>query len=448
MNYLFFLIVFLIPLPLAYAEVGKNFDTISLDNGLTQWTSHYDRIWYGDSWENYLISNNPINLEFESANLSFLFDKASCNFKLLNPESETVAINVYDFALNIDGLPTVLPICTLESFSQTDDKVSFTINRGLFKTLYDMNPSGSMEWTHEIDNNKGKASTFTIIETCTDCIAKSIDGNRIDFGSYTLDTKNEVHNTVKETRADKGDYIIEYEKTISDKEKLIIDPIFTSNNPTFDGELQDGDNDNNCEASPASFLWAPAQTQVGKYTNAAAFDCGRVIVEFDTSSLSAITVLDSDLSFQNNAGTNPVNCDYVGMAARPKTASNATNWAGVDTGTVLVNNDATCIAAGNSKNVDLSATGDAYIQTQIDTLGWVGIGIKTDTDLGVLDGSSHVSVFCPEESACTPDFTLIITYKFTFGAVTDLVATDIRGTAVDLDWSTPAGDAPDGYQIT
>src|SRR3990170_8504089 len=226
LNYLFFLIVFLIPLPLAYAEVGKNFNTEQLPDGLTQWTSHYDRIWDGDSWENYLISNNPAQLEFESANLSFLFDKVSCDFKLLNPESEIIAINGYDFSLNIDGLPTVLPMCNLESFSQTEDKVSFTINRGLFKTLYEMNPSGSMEWTHEIDNNEGKASTFTIIETCTDCIVQNIDGNRIDFGSYTLDTKNEVHGTVKETRIDKGDYIIEYEKIISDKEKLIIDPTF------------------------------------------------------------------------------------------------------------------------------------------------------------------------------------------------------------------------------
>ena len=127
-KYLFFLIVFLIPLPLAYGEVGKNFDTVSLDNGLTQWTSHYDRIWDGDSWENYLISNNPVQLDFESANLSFIFDKVSCDFKLLNPESETVAINGYDFALNIDGLPTILPICDLESFIQSENKTSFTIN--------------------------------------------------------------------------------------------------------------------------------------------------------------------------------------------------------------------------------------------------------------------------------------------------------------------------------
>jgi len=190
MNYLFFLIVFLIPLPLAYAEVGKNFDTVHNQDGTTTWTSHYDRIWDGDSWKNYLISNNPTSLDFETANLSFIFDKGSCDFKLLNPESETVAINGYDFALNIDGLPTVLPICNLESFVQSENKVSFTINRGLFKTLYDMNPSGSMEWTHEIDNNEGKASTFTIIETCTACIVQSIDGNKIDFGSYTLDTKN------------------------------------------------------------------------------------------------------------------------------------------------------------------------------------------------------------------------------------------------------------------
>src|SRR3990172_6780872 len=345
MNYLFFLIVFLIPLPLAYAEVGENFDTISLDNGLTQWTSHYDRIWDGDSWENYLISNNPMQLEFESANLSFIFDKASCNFKLLNPESETVAIDGYDFTLNIDGLPSILPICDLESFIQSEDKVSFTINRGLFKTLYDMNPSGSMEWTHEIDNNEGKASTFTIIETCTYCIVQSIDGNRIDFGSYTLDTKNEVHNTVKETKADKGDYIIQYEKTILDKEKLVIDPTFSSNNPTLDGYITDNDNDDNCETSPSAFSGSDvaAIVAVGLESTPITTDCYRGFFMFDISSIEGqIKDVDMTYAVTTISGSGPDNCDWIGLGVDVTTASDSQIWDSYPAGTMMVSSDTGC----------------------------------------------------------------------------------------------------------
>src|SRR3990167_3212283 len=394
MNYLFFLIVFLIPLPLAYAEVGKNFDTISLDNGLTQWTSHYDRIWDGDSWENYLISNNPTNLGFESANLSFVFDKASCNFKLLNPESETVAINGYDFALNIDGLPTVLPICTLESFSQTDDKVSFTINRGLFKTLYDMNPSGSMEWTHEIDNNKGKASTFTIIETCTDCIVQSIDGNIIDFGSYTLDTKNEIHGTVKETRADKGDYIIEYEKTISDREKLVIDPTFTSNNPTEDAQLTDSDNDDNCEAVPGSVGFTSTSGQVGRFNSVEAVDCARFYAEYNITTIpndALISDVDFLFDITGIVGT-PANCAFVGMAGQPTVETDATNWANIGSGTTLVSSDSACITVGDNKSIDLGSAGELYIQSQL-TNNWAALGVRAVGDVGAIDANYHITSF-------------------------------------------------------
>src|SRR3990167_3747450 len=451
-KYLFFLIIFLIPLPLAYAEVGKDFDTEQLPNGLTQWTSHYDRIFDGDSWENYLISNNPVQLEFESANLSFLFDKVSCDFKLLDPESETVAIDGYNFSLSIDGLPTVLPVCNLESFIQSGDKVSFTINRGLFKTLYEMNPTGSMEWTHDIDNNEGKASTFTIIETCTDCIANKVDGNQIDFGSYTLDTKNEVHNTVKETRSDKGDYIIEYEKTVNDEEKLIIDPTFTSNNPSEDAELVDNDADNTCEAVSGALAFNTASGQVGRFSTAeATADCGRFYSEWDITSIpDTVSIIDVDFTFDISGivGT-PANCDYVSMAAQPTITTDANNWANIGSGTTLVSSDTACKTAGDNKNVDLGAGGNSYVDSQLSS-NWVAIGVKANGDVGALDGTYHIAAFSPEESASTPDPTLTIVYvEFVPDAVTDLTSTDIRPTSVDLDWTEPNlnGGTLSGYQI-
>ena len=394
----------------AFAEVGSNFDREQIGDNTFKWTSHYERIWDGNQWANYLWSDNGNIIHFESANLSYELDKNTCSFKL-------EGLDGYEKSLSIDGSPVSLSNCKVTNINENENTLQIIITEDApeteLKTIFDLRASGTEEWTYEISNkNLIFNKQYSIEETCLNCTVLKTDGDLIYLDDYILDTKNREHNTLKRIDESK-DLKLGYDYApIGFFETAIIDPIFTTNNPTFDGELQDADNDNNCEASPGSFNWLPTQTQVGKYTNGAAFDCGRVIVEFDVSSISTITVLDSDLSFQNNAGTNPVNCDYVVLAARPKTASNATNWAGVDTGTVLVNNDATCTAAGNNKNVDLSVTGDAYIQTQIDTLGWVGIGIKTDTDLGVLDASNHISVFCPEESACTPDFTLTITYHY------------------------------------
>jgi hypothetical protein len=450
MNYLFFLIIFLIPVGLAQAEVGKNFDTVDLGNGLTQWTSHYDRIWDGDSWENYLISNNPIQLEFESGNISFLFDKVSCDFKLLDPESKGIAIEQYDFTLNIDGIPTILPICTLESFVQSEDKVSFTINQGLFKTLYDMNPSGSMEWTHEIDNTEGKATTFTIIETCTDCIVKSIDGNIIDFGSYTLDTKNQVHNTVKETRADKGDYVIEYEKTISDKEKLIIDPTFSSNNPTVDGYLSDTNNDDICNGTTLTKDTSGTLIIVGtEGTGFGTDDCFRGFFEWDVSSIPADTILDSHFLFDVDSlvGAGPVACDYIGMNARPSTDTNTNLFSSIGSDTVLVSSDTNCQTPANNYDLDLTVAGDTYFSGKLSG-GWAAIGMKKPTE--TVDGTRRFTQIASEDNGgATPKPTLVLTYSaFSIDAVTDLTATDVRGTAVDLSWSAPATNGTiSGYQI-
>src|SRR3989304_3770091 len=281
MKYLFFLVILLIPMGIANAEVGKNFDTEVLDNGLTKWTSHYERIFDGDSWENYILTNTGSQVKFDSAGISFLYNKTNCDFKLYDPETNDIAINSYKFGLAIDSIPTPLPFCNVVDFETNSDTISFTIDNGEFKTLFDLDPSIGMEWTHEV---QGKSGIITITETCQDCVASSVDGNRIDFGSYILDTKNEVHNTVKETKADKGDYIIQFEKAITDKDILIIDPTFTSANPTVDGDVRDSDNDNLCEASPASAGKDTASVwlAVGREDTTQVNDCDAGFIQWDT----------------------------------------------------------------------------------------------------------------------------------------------------------------------
>src|SRR3990172_13245000 len=99
MNYFFFLLIpFVLVIP-AYAEVGENFDTVQLPDGLIQWTSHYERIWDGSSWKNYIIDDTPNSLEFEGSGIHYIFDKLNCDFKLYDTETETLAINSYQFNL-------------------------------------------------------------------------------------------------------------------------------------------------------------------------------------------------------------------------------------------------------------------------------------------------------------------------------------------------------------
>jgi hypothetical protein len=434
------LIIFLIPVGLAQAEVGKNFDTVDLGNGLTQWTSHYDRIWDGDSWENYLISNNPIQLEFESGNISFLFDKVSCDFKLLDPESKGIAIEQYDFTLNIDGLPTVLPICNLESFIQSEDRVSFTINRGLFKTLYDMNPSGSMEWTHEIDNNEGKATTYTIIETCTDCIVQSIDGNRIDFGFYTLDTKNEIHGTVKETRADKGDYIIQYEKTILDREKLIIDPSFGYTITTYDAYVSSTLSIGaTCNATAGVNSTSAVITVPNSGSNGS---CRRAAFEWDISSIpDNADIIDVRIRYDVNSVTyTDSGCDWHAMEKQPSVSTNQVFYDDAKNGTEFVAASTQCTTVTNDKILDLGSSADADLQANLPD-DWWAVGISYASE--ARPGSAGSIGFTDNANE------LLVTWNPLQDAVDDLVATDIRGTAVDLSWTQPAlnGATFHSYQV-
>ena len=82
MKYLFFLIIILVPVGLAQAETGKNFDTEQLPNGLTQWTSHPDRIFNGIEWKNYLLTEDASSIKYESAGISFKLDKTDCTFNV------------------------------------------------------------------------------------------------------------------------------------------------------------------------------------------------------------------------------------------------------------------------------------------------------------------------------------------------------------------------------
>lgn len=438
MNYLFFLIIFLIPVAYANAEVGKNFDTEELGNGLTQWTSHYDRIYDGNAWQNYILTNDGSQIKYESSGVSFQFDKTNCDFKLYDPVTDNLAINSYQFDISVDGVPKAKSICDVVNLIETADEISFTIDRGDFKTNYDLNTLNGMEWTHEIINKEGKNSTFTITETCKDCNAISIVGDNIDFGAYTLDTKNKEHKTLKNTKADKGDYVIEYEKILADTETLLIDPIFTFNDNDVRGSYRQSVNGCTNADNIVTVNINPTKAADG---NPADGNCQQGAIEFNIASIPTFALIrDVDFQFEITGGTNG-----AGQTVNIRDMDNhdisvpALNLLHNDVGNGTIFNSVAYSVAIH--RLDLGTSGDAELASRLTNatkLFAVGMGLADLTR----DGSLHQIV-------TSSTYTLIVSYMVG-NAVTDLIATDIRPTAVDLDWTTPSlvgGESIQGYQI-
>lgn len=456
MKYLFFLLIPFVLIVPAYAEVGKNFDTIENPDGTTTWTSHYDRVFDGDSWENYILTQSGAKVRVETANIIFEFDKISCDLRLYDPVTKELVIQSFKSDLLIDGVKQVIPVCPVTNLTPTEDKITFNVQRGAgFVTHFELEPINGLEWTYEIDNNKGKASTFTIEETCKDCSVFSIDGDKIDFGVYILDTKNNEidpitgvnkgHQTFKDARINQGDYVIEFEKTIPDKETLIIDPIFTISTTTLDGFLNDDQNDEICNAVPSSISrsTADALIPVGMISVAGGVDCREAFFEWNISSIpDSVSVANTVLLYEvETTDGGPANCDYYELGNIPtSTASNSWIWSAImnnNGSTALVSNNADCKTAANNKSLDLGTSADSRLEAQLVNDRFV-LGIRGTGNVGTgTDATNHQVWFASnDDNDPTPRPTLQVTFSAT-NAVTDLIATDIRPTAVDLDWTAP-----------
>ena len=443
------MIIFLIPVGLASAEEGSNYIREQNPDGTaTLRLISYDRILVDGQWLNYNFYQDANSISFESASSSFKLDKSSCDFALYEKGQIAKAPIIENYKTEyLKDDVKILGACLISPILEGSRIVSFNTTLNGITRVFHLSTEG-VEWTNLYDNNEGKDINFKIHETCEGCTPDRVEGDELFFGDYKLDLKNEQHGTLSAVTNDKGNYLIEYEAIVKDKERIIIDPTFTSSNPTEDAQVMDTDNDDNCEAVPGSVGFDNVAMEVGRYNAAFTEDCTRAYAEFDISSLpSSAQILDSDFTFEITFITNPTTCDYVGMTGQPTAQTDAQNWASIGSGTALSSADATCATTGISKNVDLTSAGDTYIQSQIAS-GWAAIGLKRTGDVGAIDATTRYVIFCHEEAACTPDPTLTLTYT-QIDDITDLTSTDIRSTGVDVDWSQPTlnGGEIQGYQI-
>ncbi len=85
MKYLFFLLIPLALIPSAYAEVGKNFDTVENPNGSITWTTHFERILNSNGqYVDFIFTDNVNNLQVETATASIQLNKNTCEFSFYN----------------------------------------------------------------------------------------------------------------------------------------------------------------------------------------------------------------------------------------------------------------------------------------------------------------------------------------------------------------------------
>jgi len=386
---------------------------------------------------------------FQSSGIIYKFDKSTCEFSLLQPDTWQTSVSAFSHELTINGTKEALPACSV-STTPTSDTLDIIVTRttpnGILKTTYEVDAVGFMEWTHEITYTDSKKAKLGVQETCKGCEGVAIGTDKIDFGDYVLDTKNRVHNTLKSTDDKTQDYVFVYEgELLSKNDKLIIDPTFTGI-ATFDGGIEDRGANDVCDTNGTIIDNSGTSPNTVGTLNSVSADCTRGYLEFDTSSIPdyITTITNSSLQFQITAVTSPRNWDIKNMSAQPSTQTAAQKFTDAGDGTTYVNT-AVVLTTGNFKDVDLGTNSDSDIQNRL-TANWMGYGLVTDSEAGAGTEDHFSQMASIEDAGATPKPTLTVTYTTSLNAVTDLYAFLITGDSVTLDWTTPTN--PPGVNVT
>ena len=496
MNYLFFLLIFLIPVGIASAETGKNFDTVENQDGSITWTSHTERILNGNSWVDYITTNNANYISIETAYGSVKLDKTTCEFSfytsgiiggkqpilvdsikaqratfgteswidisqintaaclasvsgntLTATKSHTVGLMEYKYIFTGSSWKTQLEATNLSAL--IDQKFGFNQTFNLNRDT--INYGGSQK---NLDNFDGQSFGRTFLENNQAKVIDLLNGHKFDFD---LGFANLESVSIMNTGLDKSRLIFTYTHNANillPNQKKIIDPTFTSSEAQKqDGILRDTDNDNTCETTPGSVdrVLTATTLQVGLYNSAGTEDCARIILEFDIATIpDTSTINDVDITSEwssTNAGSQ--NCDWVEMTTRPSTGTPSTIWANTNSGvnTEYVSGDASCRTANS--NLDLGASADTRLQSQLVGGDWFGVAVREFNDEGrALVAANQFSEWWSEEGSTGSVLTVVYTFTPP-NRVNDLVALDVRPTSVDIDWTAPNlnGLILSGYQI-
>jgi len=83
MKWLIILALAVITTPAAFAQIGPDYNNIQNEDGTYTYTSHYNRIWDGEQWQNFIISETENNIIISSNAANTLsYDKQTCSYSI------------------------------------------------------------------------------------------------------------------------------------------------------------------------------------------------------------------------------------------------------------------------------------------------------------------------------------------------------------------------------
>ncbi len=483
MKYLFFLIIipFLL-IPTAYAEKGKNFDTVENPNGSITWTSHYDRILdSNDEYQDFIFTNHPNFLQVETAGASVQLDKNSCKFVFYNSGiiGNKVPILIDDIipyrSINGSGIWNVISslddaACETEwngttltakknvvglgnleysyKFTGTSWKTELKVTNlsGLndrifgFEQLFNLNRDSISFGGNQInlDNQDGSIFDRTFLETNEAKVIDLLNGFNYDF-DLGFEKLNKVW--INDTGVNSSLLTFQYffnQNVLPDGETLIIDPTFGFETATYDAFVRTANAAGGGCPAPLT-LTTTGLTEINKGASGGAANCTRTILEWDITGINDnVDLISVVLRYEVNAISNPQTCDFNSIEIQPTTLGVQDTWDDIGNGTTFVSNNADCITTG-IKTLNLGTSAISDLDANL-VSNWWGLGVKFNSE--VRGGVQNLINFVEGS------FEIQVTFSNT-NAVTDLIITDERGTAIDLSWSAPSVivGAIDGYQI-
>lgn len=462
---------------------GTHTQTIGLPTFID--TGQYDTKWR-KIYTHYIINEDVNSITVQNGEASFVFDKTTCSAKiyeggLINgnpiissdsyvPKSSVDGSGIWNTVSSINNASCVTEI--IETANSIEISGTKSSSAGIFKVRYLKEENKPLKTILEAtnlttltDRRFGVTQTQSIPQIISfggqqrdlaNHVGQTFDrtwlennqGNLLEFSQGLkfdmIDAWNNIEsikvNSIADGVASVSFNYIRNTPILLPNETLVIDPTYSSNNPTLDGYV-------NADAIAGA---ACSTTGISKTTNNVFFDiyignsgvvavCSRGFAEYDISSISVYaTPTSAHFLYDVQGGTSPLNCDFVGLSVNPTSATADQLWDDFATATVLVNNDASCTTTGNNKDEDLSSAGLAYITSQLSS-GWAAIGVKFDSE--VRDGAStHETYFGSEEDgAAVPTPTLEITYTTTCtpDAPTDATALYTAENTITITWVAP-----------
>lgn len=499
MNYIFFLIpILLIGIPFAHAEVekGYNYDrqVISIDeNGAktVKWTSAPPRIFDGESYQDFIYRETISSHIMETEGGTVTLDKTTCGFSFHkkgfiheNPNALfSDSIKPYNSISGSGTWNEVTQITNAACEAYQDDnslvakkfvsgvglmEYKYIYLNGIWKTqlevtnltsltnrIFGFNQAISLNRdtikfngiTRNLDNFNGTTFDKQWITNNKANLMDLLNGYHYDL-DLALGYLDSI--TIIDSGVNSSVLVFHFRGTnvIMPNEKLIIDPTYSSNNPTVDGFIRRS-SAGGCPAS-AAFTKNTGGTTITVGADSAT-TCYRAFFEWDISSITAGSQV-SDTVFKyetaSATGTAPA-CNFRGnTAAQPTTASDINLWNAIGNGTLYVSSDNGCKTAAINKSIDLTASADAEVESQI-AVGWFALGIVASNE--GTTGDNAIFIASEENATPEPPPTLEITYTELPkpDAVDDLSSPSQSYGSVDLLWTQPElnGGNASGYQI-